>query len=327
MLKSLRTLASFLLPISALAQETMLVVQKGDDSVGLYDATGGTLLARIVVGTKPHEVVLSADQKLAYVTNYGIDRWTETVEGGRSITIVDLAARRHRVRSTWVGSAGRTGSPAAAPAGSTSPATSPRRSWSSTPRSRRIERHVDVGQSLPHMVVLTPDEQKAYTANSGSGSVSAIALAEGKVVAQIPVGGVPMGFALTGDGRRLYAANRTGDAIVVIDTASDTVIDRLAIAGNPARLRLLPGDKQLLVSLIEAGAVAVVDVGGPSLREVHRFSVGHHAEGLGLDPAGRFGYVSAQDDATVVKFSLRDWTTVLAVKTARRPDPIVILGR
>ena len=63
------------------------------------------------------------------------------------------------------------------------------------------------------------------------------------------------------------------------------------------------------------------------LREVHRFPVGHHAEGLGLDPSGRFGYVSAQDDATVVKFSLRDWTTVLAVKTARRPDPIVILGR
>ena len=134
MLKTLRTLALILLPIPALAQETMLVVQKGDDSVGLYDAGDGTLLVRIAVGTKPHEVVLSADQKLAYVTNYGIDRWTETVEGGRSIAIVDLAPGVSRVRLTWGRSAGRTGSPAAARAGSTSPATSPRRSWSSTRR-------------------------------------------------------------------------------------------------------------------------------------------------------------------------------------------------
>ncbi len=107
------------------AQETMLVVQKGDDSVGLYDAAGGESLARIAVGTKPHEVALSADGKLAYVTNYGVDRWTEEIEGGRSISIVDLAARRqvgeiglgvfHRPHG--IGAGGR--------AGSTSPATFP----------------------------------------------------------------------------------------------------------------------------------------------------------------------------------------------------------
>jgi YVTN family beta-propeller protein len=325
MFKPLRTLALLLLPISALAQETMLVVQKGDDSVGLYDAAGGAPLARIAVGTKPHEVVLSADEKLAYVTNYGIDRWTETVEGGRSITIVDLSARRvageidlgpfRRPHGIARGRSGRLYVTCDFPPSL----------LVIDPQARRVERHVDVGQSLPHMVVVTPDERKAYTANSGSGSVSAIDLAEGKVVAQVPIGGVPMGFALAGDGRRLYAANRTGDAVAVIDTASDAVVDRLAIAGNPARLRLLPGDRQLLVSLIEAGAVAVVDVAGPAPKEVHRFPVGRHAEGLGLDPAGGFGYVSAQDDARVIKFSLRDWQIVLAVETGRRPDPIVIL--
>jgi DNA-binding beta-propeller fold protein YncE len=81
----------------------------------------------------------------------------------------------------------------------------------------------------------------------------------------------------------------------------------------------------MLASLTDAGAVAVVDV--TALRELHRFPVGRHPEGLGLDPEGRFGYVSASDDGKVVKFSLRDWTAVLEVKAGTRPDPIVIVGR
>jgi YVTN family beta-propeller protein len=325
MLKTLSTFVLVLLPIAAPAQEMMLVVQKGDDSVGLYDPAGGTPLARIAVGTKPHEVALSEDGKLAYVTNYGIDRYTETAEGGRSVAIVDLTARRladtidlGRFRRPHGIVRGRSGRLYVT-------CDFPPSLLVIDPQERRVVLDVDVGPSLPHMVAVTPDERKAYTANSGSGRVVAIALPDGKVGAQIPIGGVPMGFALTEDGRRLYATNRTGDAIVVIDTRTDAVVGRLEIAGTPTRLQLLPGDGQLLVALTDAGAVAVVDVA--TLRELRRFPVGRHDEGLGLDPTGRFGYVAAQDDDKVVKFSLRDWTTAVEVKTGRRPGSLVILGR
>ncbi len=46
---------------------------------------------------------------------------------------------------------------------------------------------------------------------------------------------------------------------------------------------------------------------------------------MGLDSAGRFGYVSAQGDDKVVRFSLRDWQTTLTIPTAARPDPIIVL--
>ena len=39
----------------------------------------------------------------------------------------------------------------------------------------------------------------------------------------------------------------------------------------------------------------------------------------------RLGYVSAGDDDTVVRFMLGNWKPVRAIKTARKPDPIVIL--
>jgi YVTN family beta-propeller protein len=327
MLKTFSALALTvaLLAGAARAGETLVVVQKGDDSVGLYDADSGSLLARVGVGTKPHEVALSDDGRLAYVTNYGVDRYTETIEGGNSVSIVDLAARRvvgtvdlgryHRPHGIALGRSGRLYVTCDFPPSLVV----------IEPRERRVERVVEVGQALPHMVAVTPDERKAYTANSGAGTVSAVAVAEGKVAAQIDIGGVPMGFALTGDGRRLFAANRTGDAIVVIDTARDAVVGRLPIAGSPTRLQLLPGDARLIAAVTDANAVAVVDV--DPLREVRRFSVGRHDEGLGLDPSGRFGYVAAQDDDKVVKFSLTDWKVVLDVKTARRPGSVGVQSR
>ena len=46
---------------------------------------------------------------------------------------------------------------------------------------------------------------------------------------------------------------------------------------------------------------------------------------LGACRAGRFGYVSAQGDNKVVKFSLREWKPVLEIETGTRPDPLAIL--
>jgi YVTN family beta-propeller protein len=307
--------------------ETMIVVQKGDDSLAFFEGATGVLRKRVEVGKKPHEIELSADGKLAYVTLYGIDRYTEDLEGGRAIAIVDLDARR----KTGEIDLGRFRRPHGIARGKSGrlyvTCDRPPALVVVDPGARKVVGHVDVGQALPHMVVVTPDEAKAYTANSGAGTVTAIVLGAGegesKVLKHLPIGGVPMGLALSTDGRRLYAANRTGDEVVVIDPARDEVVQRLKVPGNPARVRVLPGRKRILVSLIEAGSVAVLDT-EPLLQEARRFMVGRHAEGLGIDPSGKFGYVSAQDDNRVIKFSLILWEPVLFYETGRRPDPIVI---
>ncbi len=307
------------------AQNTMLVVQKGDDSAGLFDSTTGKALGQIHVGVKPHEIVLSEDGKLAYVTLYGVDRYTETVPGGASIAIVDLIGRRKLGEIDL--------KPFRRPHGIARGASGklyvtcdfPPTLLVIDPALHKIEKSVDIAQVLPHMVVVTADEKKAYVSNSGSGTVSAVALNEAKVIKQIEIGGVPMGVALGPDGRKVYAANRNGDAVVVIDTTSDEVVGRRELPGNPGRVRLLPEGDRLLVSLIETGAVVVLDL--ESMRTLHKIPIGHHAEGLGIDPSGLFAYASAQDDAKVVKFSLANGTPVLEIRTGKRPDPIVILSR
>ncbi|MBI4891829.1 MAG: hypothetical protein HY821_14480 [Acidobacteria bacterium] len=80
---------------SCLAQDTLLVVHKLDNSLGFYDAVKGELLAAVPTGAKPHEFALSMDQKFAFVTNYGADTYTETQPGGNTISVIDLRRRQN----------------------------------------------------------------------------------------------------------------------------------------------------------------------------------------------------------------------------------------
>jgi YVTN family beta-propeller protein len=305
------------------AGQTLFIAHKWDDSAGFYEADTGRLLEKIPVGKKPHEMALSSDRKLAFITLYGVDRWTETNSGGNSIAIIDLPARK-KVGEIELGEYHRPHGIELGRSGKLHVTTDyPPTLLVVDPTSRKILQRHEIGQLLPHMVAVMEGEQKAYTANSGSESVTMLRLDEKGGRKHIRVGGVPMGLALAADNRRLFVANRTGDAVVVVDTAKDEVTARINIPGHPARVRLTPDNRHLLVTLIDAGDFAVVDTS--TLKVIHRAHAGANAEGLGMDRDGRFAYVSAQGDNQVIKFSLADWKQLLTIQTATRPDPIAVL--
>jgi hypothetical protein len=59
----------------------LVVVEKGTGSVGFY-SENGVRINTVKIGEYPHEIVCSADNKFAYVTNNGSLRYTDEVEGG-----------------------------------------------------------------------------------------------------------------------------------------------------------------------------------------------------------------------------------------------------
>ncbi|HWQ33323.1 MAG TPA: YncE family protein [Blastocatellia bacterium] len=325
MLRASSLLLLLFLLTPARAQETMIVVQKRADSVGFYDTATGRPLATVPVGARPHEIAMSGNGRLAYVTNYGVDSYTAQEAGGNTISIID-PVRQERTGEIELGDFHRPHGITRGRSGMLYVTTDrPAALLVIDPAKRRIVKHYATGSELPHMVVVTADETKAYTADAGSASVTVISLREGKVSKHISIGGIPMGPALSPDGRRLFVANRNGNAVVVIDTRTDEIISRIEVAGSPARAKFTPDGKHLLISLMESGEVAVLDPA--ALKELHRFRVGEHPEGMNIDPSGRQVYVSAQGEDKVVRFSLADWKPNLEIKTGARPDPMVIFSR
>jgi YVTN family beta-propeller protein len=307
-----------------------LILHKRAESLGVYDSeTGKKWGAPIPVGPKPHEMATSLDGKYLYITNYGVDRFSDVATGWNAISVVNLVTlkkeaaidlgRYHRPHGIERGHSGRlyvtTEFPPAVLIIDLAARGGP-----------RVAAAVELEQSLPHMLALTADERRLFVANAGSGSVTSLRVgARGERLGQavIPVGGVPMGVALSPDEKTLYVATRDGNEVAVIDVATDRVRGTVPLPGQPARVRLTASGGSLVVSLVGAGDVAIVDT--RTLRVVHRFSVGAYAEGLTLDAVGGFGYVSVQGENKVVKFSLRDWKPVLEIKTAAGPDPILLV--
>lgn len=310
----------FVFPL--LAGETMIVAHKHADEVGFYDVGSFRLLTTVPVNRRPHELAITKDRKLLYVSDYGLERWTDGAEGGRTLSIIDVPARKKigeiglgRFRRPHGVEFGRSGllyvttdKPGALLVVDT--------------KKKAIVRHHEVGDRLPHMVAVSEDETTAYTANSGDGTVTAIPL-QGGPQKVYDVGGIPMGLTLSHDGKRLFVATRTGDEVLLIDTQARKIVHRIPVSGQPVRLRFTHDEKHLIATTIGAGDVVIINP--RSLQIYHRVHIGTALEGIGLDPSGAYAYLSAQGDARVVRVEVGTWRLSGEYKTGARPDPIIIL--
>jgi YVTN family beta-propeller protein len=320
----IRSLALFgALAAFAQAQETLWVLEKQNDSVTVYDYANAKPLTTIKVGARPHEFALSLDGKRMFVTNYGVNSYTQTEPGGNTISIIDVASRKvvdqidlgeyHRPHGIELDREGRLYVTTDFPASL----------LIIDGEEKKILARLDPAQKLPHMVQLSRDEKKAYVANAGSGSVSVLSLKDRRLMKTVEVGGVPMGLALTNNGDRLFVTTRDQNQIAVIDTKKDEVIKRVEVKGGPGRVRLTPDGRFLISSLILSGEMAVIDT--KTYAEKTRIAAGKAAEGLYIDATGKRGYISAQGDDEVLEYSITDFKPLRRIKTAARPDPVLVL--
>ena len=271
----------------------LLVLHKKASTLGLYDSTTGARLWAAPVGAKPHEMVLSAGDRYAYVTDYGVDSYNDTAEGGRTISIVDLEAgarvatidlgRFRRPHGIALGFSGRVYITVDHPAAVLEVDT----------EARRVAAEHLLDQALPHMVAVSKDERYSVHGECGRGDHLGDRSPARRRNAQHARRRHP-------DGARAVARRQPplrGDAGPEHggprrDTENLTVTRQIPVAGSPARVRLMPDDRFLLVTLIGSGELAVLDTG--TEKPVARFMVGAAAEGVTIDTRTGFGYASAQ---------------------------------
>ena len=71
------------------AEETpataLLVLNKGDNTLAIVDPATLKVVGRAPAGADPHEVIASADGRLAFISNYGT---------GHTLSVVDLVAQK-----------------------------------------------------------------------------------------------------------------------------------------------------------------------------------------------------------------------------------------
>jgi YVTN family beta-propeller protein len=233
------------------AQGTLLVGNKGEDSLSFVDLASGCERRRVPTGRMPHEVAISPKGDRAAVVAYG-GRIIEMFDlaTARRVGTIDLGANARPHGLLWLGDGrivatmeGR---------GALAIITLPPR------RASRIV-SVATGAKGSHMVAVSGDRRLAYVANMGSGSVGVIDLARGRKLRDILATGRPEGIALTSDGRRLWVADRAGDMVHVIDLATGREVARQPTGRTPIRVAISPDGRYAITSNFGAGTVSVFD--------------------------------------------------------------------
>lgn len=236
------------------ASGTLLVGNKGEDTLSFIDLKTGRETARKKTGPNPHEIAISPDGLTAAVVNYGSDTIDVFEIASQSkIETISLAPNKRphgivwlddwRIIATTEGSDSLT--------------------IVSPPVDDTLDRKISAistGQKGSHMVAVSPDKKRAFVANMGSGTVSVLDLDAMTKVTDLPAGTEPEGLALTPDGKSLWVADRRSDELHVFDTTNLKKVKTLPTGKFPIRVAISPDGKTAVTSELADGAIGLFDV-------------------------------------------------------------------
>lgn len=234
--------------------ETLLVGNKGEDTLSFIDLTTGREIARRDTGKNPHEVAISPDARLAAVVSYGAEHIDIfDISTHEKVETIALTPNKNPHGIVWLDD----GRIIASTEGSDSIAiVSPPSGENQT----RLVSQISTGQKGSHMLVVTPDKSRVFVSNMQSGTVSVLDLAKGTKIKDIPAGTEPEGLAITPDGKSVWVADRRGDMLRIIDVNSLTEVAQLKTGKFPIRVAISPDGKTAVTSNLVDGSIGLFDV-------------------------------------------------------------------
>jgi YVTN family beta-propeller protein len=320
---------------------SLLVLAKTDQALFIVDPATLTIVGQIPSGPDPHEVIASADGRVAYISNYGGGSYnTITVVdlvNQKALSAIDLGALRGPHGLTFVGGKLWFTAEGAKAIGSYDPAT------------KKIDWILGTGQDRTHMIYVFPDLNRMVTSNVSSGTMTLIEKGNGPgrgfgrgpggppppggrggggpmgvpqtnwTETVIPVGNGAEGFDVSPDGKEIWAANAQDGTISVIDVASKKVIQTLdANVKGANRLKFTPDGKLVFVSTLSGPDLAVFDAA--TRKDVKRVEIGHGAAGILMQPDGSRAFVACSPDDYVAVIDVKSLEMTGKIAAGKQPD-------
>jgi len=322
-LASLMKTALWMLPLalcSGLSAQTLLVANQHESTLSVIDVAAGKQIAAIDVGgVTGHEVAVSPDGKTAYVPIYGNAGVGRAGTDGNLISVIDLASRKivgkvefpHGVRphcAVWDKNTGML----------LVTTEIDKTVTIIDPKTLKIVGTVPTTQEQSHMLVLSADGKRGYTANVGPGTVSVLDIPARKTLSVIPISGNTQRIAMSRDGSVVFTADQTKPQLAVIDTATSKVKTWVALPSQGYGTATTPDGRWLLVTQRTTKQVAVVDL--KLMKVTKTLDVGDGPAEVIVSPDGKKAYVACNfsDDISVI--DLTTWKVAGAIKAGKFAD-------
>ena len=298
----------------------LLVVNQGDRDLSLIDPAAGTQVATVPVeGVTGHEVASSPDGKTAYVPIYGNAGVGKPGTDGTEIAVIDVASRKvvHKIDF------GHGVRPHCAiydrNSGMLYVTTELDKSISIIdPRSLKIVGSVPTGQEQSHMLTLSRDGSRGYTANVGPGTVSVLDMKARKTLAIIPISKGTQRIAISRDDSMVFTADQEKPQLAVIDTATNKVRQWVPLPAVGYGTAPTLDGRWLLVALRTSKQVAVVDL--KTMQVAKTIDVPDGPAEVLMTPDGKTAYVACNSKSQVAEIDLGQWKVSRVIDAGKTAD-------
>jgi len=305
---------------SAPSHGLLLVANKGNQTLGIVDPEAGREVAEIPEGgITGHEAAASPEGQTAYVPIYGNSGVGKPGTDGRTLAVIDLASRR-MVKTLDFDMPLRPHCAVFGPKNGLLYVTTELANSITVidPKSLRIVSSIPTGQRESHMLAITHDGQRGYTANVGPGTVSAIDLVAQKPLAIIPISRQTQRICLSVDDRWAFTADQTAPRLAVIDTSTNTVetwvkLPTVAYGTAPS----LDGH-WLLITLPAANKVGVLDL--ESMKIAKMIAVDKLPQEILVRPDGEVAYISCMASGKIAVLNLKTWQVDQLISVGPQAD-------
>jgi YVTN family beta-propeller protein len=281
-----------------MAEETpataLLVLNKGDNTLAIVDPTSLEVVARAPAGHDPHEVVASADGKLAFISNYG---------AGHTLSVVDLVAQK-ALPAVELGALHSPHGLAVSGGKIYFTAEGSKVIGRYDPSTQQIDWVLGLGQNRTHMIVVGKDSKAIFTSNVNSDTISLIEQSSngggpggpGGFGGSPPGGGPgspppgggpdspPPGGPGDGNGPRRGPGGPPGGR-------TDWNITNISVGHGPEGFDLSPDGKELWAANSHEGTVSIIDVAKKAVVETLNIPT-RFANRLKFTPDGRLVFIS-----------------------------------
>jgi DNA-binding beta-propeller fold protein YncE len=304
----------------ARASGLLLVCNKGDHALGIIDPAEGRQIAEVAEdGTTGHEVIASTDGKRAFVPIYGNAGVGKAGTDGSLLRVIDLAAQKI-VGTVDFGKGIRPHCPMIGPKDGLLYVTTEidRSVTVIDPATLKIVGRIPTGQPESHMLAISSDGKRGYTANVGPGTVSVLNMETRQLIAVIPVCRETQRIALSTDNHWAFTSDQDEPRLAVIDTKHNRVSKWIPLPGRGYGAAATPDGRWLLIAIPKEHRVAVIDV--HSMQVARSIAVPASPQETLVRPDGAEAYVSCDVSKQVAVINLKDWTVSKVINAGAVAD-------
>lgn len=298
----------------------LLVANQGDRALSIVDPSAGKQVALVPEGgITGHEVIASTDGRTAFVPMYGSSGVGKPGTDGRDMKVIDLSTRTV-TNTVDFGHGVRPHCPLIGPHDGLLYITTEidKTVTIVDPKTLKIVGSVPTGQEQSHMLTISHDGSRGYTANVGPGTVSVLDLKARKLITVIPISGNTQRISITPDDKTVFTADQTTPRLAAIDTATNKIKGWVELENSGYGTAPTRDGRWLLVAVPKSAHVAVVDL--QSMKVARTIDVPKAPQEILISPDNETAYVSCNASGKVAAIRLSDWSVATLIDAGKLAD-------